>query len=138
MWGEDMSECKRNEIIYEESWREASPTVVEETPLDEAPARAERPREENEKSRPLLITIQLVLSLLAALVFMYAPILILALYSFTDATQIGAIRGFTMKNYVTLFTTEELRNMIIGTVLLALAAAFIAMIPGVALRPWRG
>ena len=70
------------------------------------------------------------LILLAALVFMYAPILILALYSFTDATQIGAIRGFTMKNYVTLFTTEELRNMIIGTVLLALAAAFIATILG--------
>jgi spermidine/putrescine transport system permease protein len=70
------------------------------------------------------------LILLAALVFMYAPILILALYSFTDATQIGAIRGFTMKNYVTLFTTEELRNMIIGTVLLALVAAFIATILG--------
>ena len=70
------------------------------------------------------------LILLAALVFMYAPILILALYSFTDATKIGAIRGFTMKNYVTLFTTEELRNMIIGTVLLALAAAFIATILG--------
>ena len=63
-----MSEFKRNEIIYEEGWREASPPAVEETPLDEAPVRAERPREENEKSRPLLITIQLVLSLLAALV----------------------------------------------------------------------
>lgn len=68
MWGEDMSETKRNEIIYDEGWREASPIMEEETPLDEAPVQAERPREENEKSRPLLITIQLVLSLLAALV----------------------------------------------------------------------
>ncbi len=64
------------------------------------------------------------------LLFLYVPILILALYSFTDATQIGAIRGFTLKNYVTLFTTEELRNMIAGTVLLALAAATLATLLG--------
>ena len=68
MWGEDMSETKRNEIIYEEGWREASPIMEEETPLDEAPAPVERPQQEHEKSRPLLITIQLALSLLAALV----------------------------------------------------------------------
>lgn len=64
------------------------------------------------------------------LVFLYAPILILALYSFTDATQIGAIRAFTFKNYVTLFTTEELRNMIFGTIFLALGSALLATILG--------
>ena len=64
------------------------------------------------------------------LVFLYAPILILAFYSFTEATQIGAVRAFSLKNYVTLFTTEELRNMIIGTILLALGSAFIATILG--------
>ena len=64
------------------------------------------------------------------LVFLYAPILILALYSFTDATQIGAIRSFTLKNYVTLFTTEELRDMIIGTIVLALVSSVIATILG--------
>ena len=68
MWGEDMSEFKRNEIIYEEGWRESSPITEKETPLDEAPAPVERPQQEKEKSKPLLITIQLVLSLLAALV----------------------------------------------------------------------
>ena len=67
---------------------------------------------------------------LFALVFLYAPILILAVYSFTDATQIGAIRGFTMKNYVTLFTTEELRDMIVGTIILALSSALLATILG--------
>lgn len=67
---------------------------------------------------------------LLVLLFLYSPILILALYSFTDATQIGAIRGVTMKNYVTLFTTEELRDMIIGTVLLALASALLATLLG--------
>ncbi len=64
------------------------------------------------------------------LLFLYVPILILALYSFTDATQIGAIRSFTLKNYETLFTTDELRNMIVGTILLALAAATLATILG--------
>ena len=64
------------------------------------------------------------------LLFLYVPILILALYSFTDATQIGAIRSFTLKNYVTLFSTEELRSMIVGTILLALGAALLATILG--------
>ena len=64
------------------------------------------------------------------LLFMYLPILILAVYSFTDATNIGAIRGFSLDNYVTLFTTEELRDMIVGTFALALGAAAIATILG--------
>ena len=64
------------------------------------------------------------------LLFIYLPILILAVYSFTSATQIGAIRGFSMKNYVTLFTTPELTDMIKGTLFLALGSAFIATILG--------
>ena len=62
--------------------------------------------------------------------FMYIPVLILAFYSFTDSTTIGAVRGFSLHNYVTLFTTEELINMIIGTVLLAVGAAVISSILG--------
>ena len=60
------------------------------------------------------------------LLFLYLPILILAVYSFTDATNIGAIRGFSLHNYHTLFTTPELVNMILGTIVLALASATIA------------
>lgn len=66
------------------------------------------------------------------LLFLYAPILILAVYSFTDATNIGAIRGFSLHNYVTLFTTPELREMIAGTILLALVSAAIACVLGTA------
>ena len=62
--------------------------------------------------------------------FMYIPVLILAFYSFTDSTTIGAVRGFSLHNYVTLFTTEELKNMIIGTVLLAVGAALISSVLG--------
>ena len=65
-----------------------------------------------------------------ALFFMYAPILILTVYSFTDATNIGAIRGFSLHNYVTLFTTPELADMIWGSLLLAIGSAVIATILG--------
>ena len=68
--------------------------------------------------------------LMLMLLFIYLPILILAVYSFTSATQIGAIRGFSMKNYVTLFTTPSLTEMIRGTVCLALGSALIATILG--------
>ena len=64
------------------------------------------------------------------LLFLYLPILVLAVYSFTDATNIGAIRGFSVHNYVTLFTTPELRSMIAGTVVLALGSALIATVLG--------
>lgn len=70
------------------------------------------------------------LFLFIILLFLYMPILILAVYSFTSATQIGAIRGFSLQNYVTLFTTPELRDMITGTVTLALVSALIATFLG--------
>ena len=68
--------------------------------------------------------------ILLVLAFIYAPILILAVYSFTSATQIGAIRGFSLHNYVTLFTTEELLHMIAGTLLLAICSAILSTILG--------
>ncbi len=70
------------------------------------------------------------LFLLLVLLFLYLPILVLAVYSFTTSTQIGAIREFSLKNYVTLFTTPELQEMIAGTIALALGAALIATFLG--------
>lgn len=64
------------------------------------------------------------------LLFLYLPILMLAVYSFTDATTIGVIRAFSLQNYVTLFTTPELLYMILGTLTLAFVSAFIATILG--------
>ena len=66
------------------------------------------------------------------LLFLYAPILILAVYSFTESTMIGSIRGFSLKNYVTLFTTPELLQMIFGTVALAFVVAGLSTILGTA------
>jgi spermidine/putrescine transport system permease protein len=64
------------------------------------------------------------------LLFMYVPILLLAVYSFTDSTMIGTIRHFSLDNYVTLFTTPELRDMIIGTLVLAVSSSVISTILG--------
>lgn len=64
------------------------------------------------------------------LLLLYTPILVLAVYSFTTSANIGTIHGFSMDNYVTLFTKAELRYMIIGTVLLAVGSAVIATILG--------
>lgn len=66
------------------------------------------------------------------LLFLYAPILILAVYSFTESTMIGAIRGFSFDNYITLFTTPELIQMIFGTVALAFFVATISTVLGTA------
>lgn len=65
------------------------------------------------------------------LLLLYTPILVLAVYSFTTSANIGTIHGFSMDNYVTLFTKAELRSMIIGTVLLAVGSAVIATILGI-------
>ncbi len=64
------------------------------------------------------------------LAFLYLPIIILAVYSFSNATMIGSLRGFSLHNYVTLFTTPELTQMIVGTLLLALIVAVISTILG--------
>lgn len=64
------------------------------------------------------------------LLFMYAPILILAVYSFTDTANIGTVGNFSLQNYVTLFTTPELADMIAGSLLLALGSALLATVLG--------
>lgn len=75
VWGERMSEVKRDEIVYEEGWHESAPVIQddaphdasEETPVDEAPLLPDK-QDKTAASPPLLLSIQLVLCLLAALV----------------------------------------------------------------------
>lgn len=68
-----------------------------------------------------------ILWLALVLAFIYVPILVLAVYSFTEATTVGGGTGsFSFENYINLFRNEELRSMIFGTVLLALVCATIS------------
>ena len=71
-----------------------------------------------------------VVFIILMLVILYLPILILAVYSFTDSANIGTIHGFSVQNYITLFTKPELADMIWGTVLLAVGSALIATLLG--------
>lgn len=67
--------------------------------------------------------------LVLVLAFIYVPILVLAVYSFTDASMVGGgISSFSFENYINLFKNEELRNMIFGTLLLALVCAAISTV----------
>ena len=68
--------------------------------------------------------------LVLILFLLYVPILMLAVYSFTTSAQIGSIHGFSMENYKNLFTNEDLRRMILGTLLLAFSSAILATILG--------
>lgn len=60
-----MSEVHKNEIIYDEGWRDHHGDAIDEVPLDEE----QPPEDKNDTGRsiPLLITIQLVLCIIAAL-----------------------------------------------------------------------
>lgn len=63
------------------------------------------------------------------LLFIYVPVLVLAVYSFTEATMVGGgMGGFSFDNYINLFKHEELRDMIIGTVVLALVCSAISTV----------
>lgn len=64
------------------------------------------------------------------LLFVYAPILLLVIYSFTDSTIIGKWEGFSLGLYGKLFINERLRTMILNTVLLALIAAVLSTLLG--------
>ncbi|MBO7355855.1 MAG: ABC transporter permease, partial [Lachnospiraceae bacterium] len=70
------------------------------------------------------------LIILIVLLLIYAPILILAFYSFTDASSRGESVHFSFDNYITLFTTDELAEMIRGTLFLALGVAVLSTILG--------
>lgn len=62
-----MSEVKHHEIVYEDGWRESAPAAKEQTPAGEEQPAPEKPPETPDGSKPLLITVQLALCLLAAL-----------------------------------------------------------------------
>ncbi|MCR4806261.1 MAG: ABC transporter permease subunit [Lachnospiraceae bacterium] len=64
------------------------------------------------------------------LCFLYLPILILSFYSFTESDMIGAVRGFSLDNYRTLFTEPELLAMMFGTLSLAFMVAVLSVILG--------
>lgn len=66
--------------------------------------------------------------LVIMLLVLYLPIMVLAVYSFSTSSQIGTIHGFSLQNYVTLFSTPELTEMIGGTFALAIGSAVLSTV----------
>ena len=79
--------------------------------------------------------VKLILSVLICalvLLFIYAPILLLVVYSFTESHVIGRWEGFSFELYAQLFRDAEIMQILFNTVWLALAAAGLSTILGTA------
>ena len=68
----------------------------------------------------------------AVLVFIYAPILLLVVYSFTDSRVIGRWEGFSFDLYAELFRDAEFMQILFNTIWLALVAALLSTVLGTA------
>lgn len=66
------------------------------------------------------------------LVLMYAPIVVLIVFSFTDAKALGVWGGFTMELYKSLFTSPAVLGALGNSLLLAFVSATLATVLGTA------
>ena len=64
------------------------------------------------------------------LAFIYVPILVLVVYSFTNSNIIGNWNGFSFDLYSRLFTEERIRTMLFNTITLALVAGVLSTVLG--------
>ena len=71
-----------------------------------------------------------IIILSVVLLFIYAPIILLFVYSFTESKTIGMWTGFSLELYGRLFTVKDLRNMIADTIVLAVLAAALSTVLG--------
>lgn len=62
--------------------------------------------------------------------FIYTPILLLVVFSFTPATTLGAWEGFSFDLYIQLFNNAKIMNIVKDTLLLALFSAVISTVLG--------
>lgn len=66
------------------------------------------------------------------LALMYVPILILIIYSFTDAKALGVWSGFSFELYKNLFNDEQIMGALGNSMLLATVSAALATVLGTA------
>ena len=64
------------------------------------------------------------------LVFLYAPILILIVYSFNQSKTLGNWTGFTFDWYRQLFSTPEITDALIVTLTVAAISSIVATVLG--------
>lgn len=64
------------------------------------------------------------------LLLMYAPILVLIVFSFTTAESLGTWKGFDLRLYLELFQDEKIMTAVWNTLLVAFSSAVVATIIG--------
>ena len=62
--------------------------------------------------------------------FLYAPILVLIVFSFNDSTSKSSFTGFSLQWYTELFMTEEIMSSLVNTLVLAFVSSIIATLIG--------
>ena len=62
--------------------------------------------------------------------FLYAPILVLIVFSFNKSKSRGAWTGFTLDWYQKLFTNEAILNALINTLIIAVVSSIVATVLG--------
>ncbi len=65
-------------------------------------------------------------------IFLYAPILILIVFSFNDSRSRGQWGGFTLKWYKELFTDSQIMSALYYTIIVAIISALVATLIGTA------
>lgn len=66
----------------------------------------------------------------ALLVFLYAPIIVLAVYSFNESKSRGNWSGFSLKWYIELFHDRDIKSALYYTVSIAIVSAIISTVLG--------
>ena len=64
------------------------------------------------------------------LLIIYAPILLLIAFSFTDSTNIGTWNDFTFKLYGDMFKNEEIMEALKNTIIVAISASIVSTVLG--------
>jgi len=70
------------------------------------------------------------LYILLMFLFLYAPIIVLIIFSFNDSRSRGTWKGFTLKWYGELFTNSEILSALYYTILIAVLSSVISTIVG--------
>ena len=68
--------------------------------------------------------------LILILLLMYAPILLLIAFSFTDSTNIGTWNGFSLDLYKQMFQNEEIMDALKNTVVVAVVSSICSTVLG--------
>ena len=63
-------------------------------------------------------------------IFLYAPIIVLAVFSFNESKSRGNWTGFSLKWYVELFQDQDIRSAFYYTISIAVVSAIVSTILG--------